>query len=159
MPVNYTIISQKNPVNPTAEPKFYARARAVGQDNISTIAKAISEDCTPNEEDCLIVVDGIMKQINQGLLDGKIVKIDRFGTFRATIHNRGEHCPTAEEYMKDPSKFNSQNAIAGINIIFTPAKELKLAIKNAPVKRYVPIMESPSIAKLREQQGGGTPAE
>ncbi len=131
MSVKYTAVQMANPRDIDAEKKWYARAKSVSQDTISTIATAISEDCTPNEEDCLIVVDGIMKQIIAGLKSGKIVVIDRLGTFRLTIRNHGGSCPTVAEYLKDPSKFNAQSAIAGVNVIFTPAKELKKAIKSA----------------------------
>lgn len=142
MSVKYTAVQMANPRDIDAEKKWYARAKSVSQDTISTIATAISEDCTPNEEDCLIVVDGIMKQIIAGLKAGKIVVIDRLGTFRLTIRNHGGSCPTVAEYLKDPSKFNAQSAIAGVNVIFSPAKELKKAIKSAAAEKYIPEEEN-----------------
>lgn len=150
MAIKYNVISQINPSNRDADPKFYARIISVAQDTISTIAKRLSEDCTPNEEDCLVVVDGIMKQIISGLKDGKIVKIDRFGTFRLTIKNDGEKCPTVEAYLKDPASFNQKTAIKGVNLIFTPAKDLSLAIKKARAEKYVPEDENPSIKAAKE---------
>ena len=155
MSVKYTAVQMANPRDIDAEKKWYARAKSVSQDTISTqhptppIATAISEDCTPNEEDCLIVVDGIMKQIIAGLKSGKIVVIDRLGTFRLTIRNHGGSCPTVAEYLKDPSKFNAQSAIAGVNVIFTPAKELKKAIKSAAAEKYIPEEENKSISDAR----------
>lgn len=149
MSVKYTAVQMANPRDIDAEKKWYARAKSVSQDTISTIATAISEDCTPNEEDCLIVVDGIMKQIIAGLKAGKIVVIDRLGTFRLTIRNHGGSCPTVAEYLKDPSKFNAQSAIAGVNVIFTPAKELKKAIKSAAAEKYIPEEENKSISDAR----------
>lgn len=133
-----------------AIPKFYARIISIAQDNISTIAQRLSEDCTPNEEDCLVVVDGIMKQIIAGLKEGKIVKIDRFGSFRLTIKNAGGNCPTVSQYLKDPASFNQKTAIAGVNLIFTPAKELSLAIKETGAEKYVPENENPSIRKAKK---------
>ena len=149
MSVKYTAVQMANPRDIDAEKKWYARAKSVSQDTISTIATAISEDCTPNEEDCLIVVDGIMKQIIAGLKSGKIVVIDRLGTFRLTIRNHGGSCPTVAEYLKGPSKFNAQSAIAGVNVIFTPAKELKKAIKSAAAEKYIPEEENKSISDAR----------
>lgn len=52
MSVKYTAVQMANPRDIDAEKKWYARAKSVSQDTISTIATAISEDCTPNEEDC-----------------------------------------------------------------------------------------------------------
>lgn len=148
--LKYNVIKQKNPMDEDALPKFYARIVSIAQDTISTIAKQLSEDCTPNEEDCLVVVDGIMKQIIAGLKEGKIVKIDRFGSFRLTIKNNGTKCPTVSQYLKDPASFNQKTAIAGVNLIFTPAKELRLAIKQAAAEKNVPEEENPSIKKAKE---------
>lgn len=148
--LKYNVIKQKNPTDKDATPKFYARIVSIAQDTISTIAKQLSEDCTPNEEDCLVVVDGIMKQIIAGLKEGKIIKIDRFGSFRLTIKNNGGKCPTVSQYLKDPASFNQKTAIAGVNLIFTPAKELRLAIKQAPAEKNVPEEENPSIKKAKE---------
>ena len=103
--LKYNVILQRNPRDEDAMPKYHARIISIAQDTISTIAKQLSEDCTPNEEDCLVVVDGIMKQIIAGLKEGKIVKIDRFGSFRLTIKNDGPNCPTVTEYLKDPASF------------------------------------------------------
>lgn len=148
--LKYNVILQKNPMDEDAAPKFYARIISIAQDTISTIAQQLSEDCTPNEEDCLVVVDGIMKQIIAGLKEGKIIKIDRFGSFRLTIRNNGTSCPTVSQYLKDPASFNQKTAIAGVNLIFTPAKELSLAIKKAGAEKYVPEEENPSIKKAKE---------
>ena len=78
-----------------------------------------------------------MKQIIAGLKAGKIVVIDRLGTFRLTIRNHGE-APHCCRIPKRPSKFNAQSAIAGVNVIFSPAKELKKAIKSAAAEKYIP---------------------
>lgn len=150
MSLKYNVIAQKNPADIDAPTKYYARIIAVAQDTISTISKRLSEDCTPNEEDCLVVVDGIMKQIISGLQEGKIVKIDRFGSFRLTIKNDGGNCPTVAQYLKDPASFNQKTAIKGTNLIFTPARELSLAIKQASAEKYVPEEENPSIKKAKE---------
>lgn len=148
--LKYNVIKQQNPMDKDAAPRYYARIVSIAQDNISTIAQRLSEDCTPNEEDCLVVVDGIMKQIIAGLKEGKIVKIDRFGSFRLTIRNKGGNCPTVSAYLKDPASFNQKTAIAGVNLIFTPAKELSLAVKQASTEKNVPEEENPSIKKAKK---------
>ena len=141
----------QNPRDREAPPKFYARAISVGQETLQTMAKEMSADCTINEEDCLVVLDGIRNQIIQGLKAGKIVRIDGFGTFRPTIISNGKKCPLASEYLADASKFNPTSAIAGAKIIFTPAKELKAAVRASASLKYTPVEESKSIQKLKEQ--------
>lgn len=148
MPIPYKVIPMLNPRDKDASKKHYARAISLGQENLSTMAKEISADCTVNEEDCLVVLDGIRNQILAGLKAGKIVRIDGFGTFRPTIISNGKKCPTASEYVADKSKFNPSTAIAGAKIIFTPAKELKAAVRAATCEKYIPAQENPSIAKL-----------
>lgn len=155
MATYYNVHAMKNPRDREAAPKFYGRAISISQETLETMAKEISADCTVNEEDCLVVLDGVRNQIIQGLKAGKIVRIDGFGTFRPTIISNGKKCPTASAYLADPSKFNPTSAIAGAKIIFTPAKELKNAVRASASLKYVPVEESKSIAKLRSGQSGG----
>ena len=150
MPIPYNVHAMENPRDRDAAPKYYGRAIALSQENVATMAKELSADCTINEEDCLVVLDGIRNQVIQGLKAGKIVRIDGFGTFRPTIISNGKKCPLASEYLADASKFNPNSAIAGAKIIFTPAKELKAAIRAASAEKYIPVEESASIKKLRE---------
>jgi len=151
MPIPYKVLPMLNPRDKEASPKFYGRAISLSQETVATMAKEISADCTVNEEDCLVVLDGIRNQIINGLKAGRIVRIDGFGTFRPTIVSNGKKCPTASEYVADKSKFNAVSAIAGAKIIFTPAKELKAAIVAATAEKYVPVKENPSIEKLFNQ--------
>lgn len=153
MSVFYKVIPMRNPRDKDASPKFYARAISLSQETVQTMAKEMSADCTINEEDCLVVLDAIRNQIIQGLKAGKIVRIDGFGTFRPTIISNGKKCPLASEYLADASKFNPNSAIAGAKIIFTPAKELKTAVRLASAEKYLPVEESKSIKKLKEEAG------
>src|SRR5574344_2218009 len=119
--IPYKVIGMKNPLDKTKPVKYYARAVQGSQSTLKDIASQISKDCTMNEEDCLVVIDGIMTQVINGLKEGKIVRIGRFGTFRLTILNQNN--PTADEYKaavaKGGSGFSNSN-IKGVNIIFTP---------------------------------------
>lgn len=148
MSIPYNVHAMRNPNEKGTPPKFYARAISLSQETLQTMAVEMSADCTINEEDCLVVLDGIRNQIIAGLKAGKIVRIDGFGTFRPTIISNGKKCPLASEYVADKSSFNPTTAIAGAKIIFTPAKELKAAIRAASAEKYVPVQENPSIAKL-----------
>lgn len=155
MATYYNVHPMVNPRDRESAPKFYGRAISISQETLQTMAKEMSSDCTINEEDCLVVLDGIRNQIIQGLKAGKIVRIEGFGTFRPTIISNGKKCPTASAYLEDPSKFNQASAIAGAKIIFTPAKELKAAVRASQSLKYVPVEESKSIAKLRSKGNGG----
>ena len=148
MSVPYKVHAMRNPRDKEAAPKFYGRAVSLSQQTVETMAKEISADCTVNEEDCLVVLDGLRNQIIQGLKAGQIVRVDGFGTFRPTIISNGKKCPTASQYVADKSKFNPTTAIAGAKIIFTPAKELKAAIRAASAEKYVEVEENKSIQKL-----------
>ena len=151
MATYYNVHPMANPRERDEAPKYYGRAISIGQETLQTMAKEMSSDCTINEEDCLVVLDGVRNQIIQGLKAGKIVRIDGFGTFRPTIISNGKKCPLASEYLADASKFNQASAIAGAKIIFTPAKELKAAIRLASAEKYIPVEESKSIKKLKEE--------
>ena len=151
MSIPYKVRAMRNPGEKGTPPKYYGHAISLSQETLQTMAKEMSADCTINEEDCLVVLDGVRNQIIQGLKAGKIVRIDGFGTFRPTIISNGKKCPLASEYLADASKFNQASAIAGAKIIFTPAKELKAAIRLASAEKYIPVEESKSIKKLKEE--------
>lgn len=148
MPIPYKVNAMRNPNEKNTPPKYYGRAISLSQETLQTMAEDLSKDCTINEEDCLVVLDGVRNQIIAGLKAGKIVRIDGFGTFRPTIISNGKKCPTASEYVADKSKFNPTTAIAGAKIIFTPDKALKAAVRAATCEKYIPAQENPSIAKL-----------
>lgn len=148
MPIPYKVNAMRNPNEKNTPPKYYGRAISLSQETLQTMAEDLSKDCTINEEDCLVVLDGVRNQIIAGLKAGKIVRIDGFGTFRPTIISNGKKCPTASEYVADKSKFNPTTAIAGAKIIFTPDKSLKAAVRAATCEKYIPAQENPSIAKL-----------
>jgi predicted histone-like DNA-binding protein len=152
----YKVQQIKNPLKPQEAAKYYARMVAMEQDTVSTLGKKIAQDCTPNEEDCLIVVDGIMKQVVNALKEGKTVVIDRFGTFRPTIKANGAKCPTLAEYRANSSSFNASTCISSVNIIFTPDSDLKTTVANTDLEKYTPTTAAPSMQQTLSGQTSGS---
>lgn len=63
--------------------------------------------------------------IGEELARGRIVKIDRLGTFALTLKGTG---------TDDPERLN-KNTILGAKILFKPAQQLKIILKNLTYKR------------------------
>ena len=63
--------------------------------------------------------------IGEELANGKMVKIDRLGTFALTLKGQG---------TDEPDKLN-KNTILGAKILFKPARNFKKLLQNLKYKR------------------------
>ncbi|MFC0344915.1 HU family DNA-binding protein [Epilithonimonas hispanica] len=127
MPVKYNVVERKNPLNKNATPKFYASAKADGEINLKAIAKEIAGGSTTvSDTDVLAVLNDLIKSIARHLNDGKIVKLDDFGSFRITLSSEG---------LETAEKVNS-SAIKSSKIIFRPGQDLQDMLRNLKYEKY-----------------------
>lgn len=127
MPVKYNVVERKNPLNQTAQPKFYAIAKADGEINLRAIAKEIAGGSTTvSDTDVLAVLNDLIKSIARHLNDGEIVKLGDFGTFRITLSSEGVE--TAE-------KVNT-SVIKSSKINFRPGQDLQDMLRNVKYEKY-----------------------
>jgi len=85
-----------NPQAPLDPRKWYGIAKASGEVGIRQLAKQISKETTLGTPDVVAVLEALLQNIPEYLLEGKIVKLGDFGTYRLTVSGQGAE--TLEEY-------------------------------------------------------------
>lgn len=129
--INYSIAAMKNPSDAKADPKYYAKMQASGIVDLDDMAEEISYATTLTDGDVLNVLRALIKQMKKNLTAGKIVRLEKFGTFQFQICSDGAESEKA---------FTPAN-IKKVNIQFRPgtlvreAQNLKvLSFKKVPKK-------------------------
>lgn len=109
------IIERPNPQDRLAENKFYAQVVATGKTDLERLAYLVSNQSTVREADCYAVLLSLLHNIVDELKQGKIVKLDKLGTFQLGIQSKGE--ASAEEV--------TLNSVTNLRIKFRPEKRMK----------------------------------
>ena len=118
--VKLTIIERPNPQDRAAENKFYAQAIATGTTDLERLAFLVSNQSTVIEADCYGVLLSLLHNVTDELSQGKIVKLDKLGSFQIGVSSKG--IATAEEL--------SASAVKKAHINFRPDKRLRTVLKN-----------------------------
>ena len=127
MSVKYNIVERKNPLDNKAPSKFYASAKADGEINLKAIAKEISGGSTTvSDTDVLAVINDLIKAIARHLINGEIVKLGDFGTFRITLSSEG---------VESIEKVNT-SVIKNSKINFRPGEDLRDMLRNVKYEKY-----------------------
>lgn len=82
-------ISRPNPQDRTAENKFYAQAVATGTTDLERLAYLVSHQSTVREADCYVVLLSLLHNISDELKQGRIVKLDKLGSFQIGVRSEG----------------------------------------------------------------------
>lgn len=113
--LNFSLRERVNPLAPLDPRKYYAFIQSQGTITLRKLAKRISRESTISMMDTMAVLEGFLQVIPDLLLDGKIVKLNDFGTFRVTISSSG--ADTAEDF--------TASMIKGLNLKFRPGVEFR----------------------------------
>jgi predicted histone-like DNA-binding protein len=113
-------IERPNPQDRVAANKFYAQAIATGTTDLERLAYLVSNQSTVREADCYAVLISLLHNIADELEQGKIVKLDKLGSFQIGI--RSEGVATEAEL--------SASAIKKAHINFRPDKRLRNMLAN-----------------------------
>ena len=125
MSVSYSLVQRPKPGDPSAPKKFYAVAVKSGEASLRELANQIAEISTVSSIDTLAVLESFLKVIPDHLLNGRIVRLGDFGSFRLTIESNGSE--TAEAF--------SSADIRGVKVRFNPGKMIKSLLKTASFQR------------------------
>ena len=125
MAVDFKMVPKQNNIATPPEVKYYPCAVSSGEVDLDYIADIIAGRCTVSVADCYGVLIAMSDVIGEQLANGKIVKIERLGTFALTIKASG---------TDEPEKLN-KNCILGARMVYKPAKNLKRTLNNLQYKR------------------------
>lgn len=89
MSVKYSITAMKNPQNPDAPKKYFAKAQARDTVELNRIADEIAYATSLTDGDVLNVLRGLIKKMKEHLSDGDIVSLGDFGTFQYQLSSQG----------------------------------------------------------------------
>ncbi|MCD7973328.1 MAG: HU family DNA-binding protein [Candidatus Azobacteroides sp.] len=115
MSVQYTLFRQKNPAKPEEPMKWFALAKSKSGITLKEMGRNISQSSTVNMVDVVAVLEALKQEIEKHLSEGKIVRMDDFGSFQLTIGSEG---------VKSEQAFHP-GLIRRRRIVFRPGKVLK----------------------------------
>ncbi|MDO6739098.1 HU family DNA-binding protein [Wenyingzhuangia sp. 2_MG-2023] len=82
-------VQKVNPQDLTAEKKFYAQAVTTGTVDLERLAYLVANQSTVREADCYAVILSLVHNIMDELQQGKIVKLDKLGSFQVGVKTSG----------------------------------------------------------------------
>lgn len=141
--VNYSVSPRINPRDKEAAPKYYARMQASGTVDFDTLANEISYATSLTDGDVSNVLRALVVQMKKNLTDGKIVKLDGFGSFQFQVSSKGS--VTEEDYRA--------SLIQKVRIQFKPGRLIRevLNINSLSFQKVKPRKSAPS---KTEEEGG-----
>ena len=80
-------ISKSNPQDRVAENKYYAQVVSSGKTDLERLAYLVANQSTVREADCYAVILSLLHNIVDELKQGKIVKLDKLGSFQIGINS------------------------------------------------------------------------
>ena len=133
MAIPYKLYQDKREDSKTYN-KWYARATYYDVTNTDKLASMIEAATTLTKPDVLACISAFLQYINQELIAGHRVVLDKFGAFRVGIKTKGS------DTLKDWSVTKN---VKSMHIIFTPAiytspdhKRFKSLLAGATLKQY-----------------------
>lgn len=123
--LEFALRQKPNPQDPTAARKFYAVTQYNGDLSLRDIATWISRESTVSLMDTMAVLEGLLQVMPDFLLDGKIIRLGEFGSFRVSISSGGSD--TAEDF--------DQSLIRKLRIRFRPGKEMQKLLSDVEYKK------------------------
>ncbi|NJB81730.1 HU family DNA-binding protein [Wenyingzhuangia aestuarii] len=113
-------LQKTNPQDLTAEKKFYAQAVATGTTDLERLAYLVSNQSTVREADCYAVILSLVHNIVDELEQGKIVKLNKLGSFQVGIRS----------FPSETEKEVTASTVKSAHLNFRPDVKLRNMLKN-----------------------------
>lgn len=113
-------VKRPNPLDRTLADKFYAQAVSTGTTDLERLAYLVSNQSTVREADCYAVLLSLLHNIIDELQQGKIVKLDKLGSFQVGVRSEGS--TNAEEL--------TISAVKKAHVNFRPDKRMRDMLQN-----------------------------
>ncbi len=123
--LSFNVISKVNPRDLEAPRKFYAVKQPQGVVSVRELAERISRESMLGIVETTAVIEGLLQAVPMLLLEGKIVKLGEFGSYRVSISSTG---------TESPEVFNS-SLIKSPKIIFRPGRVFADKLKTIKYSR------------------------
>lgn len=122
-------VAKINPRDVLADNKHYVQVVSTGKTDLERLAYLVSNQSTVREGDCYAVILSLLHNIMDELMQGRIVKLDKLGSFQLGVSSEGvTNAQDVNQYL-----------VKDIRIKFRPDKRMK---KNLNLKTVAFTMES-----------------
>ncbi|WP_435523314.1 HU family DNA-binding protein [Chryseobacterium indoltheticum] len=122
MSIKYTVIERGEPgVTGGGTKKWYAVIKNDGEVTIDNLVEEIEKFSSLSESDIRGVIIALENVIQKKLIDGKIIRLDKLGSFYPSLSSSGSD---SEE------KFNV-SLIKGVKVNYRPGKRINDALSTA----------------------------
>lgn len=112
MPVNITVTTRRDPRDRNSKTKYHATVRSKERIKIARIASEISTIASVNSLHTAAVLEAFISFVPDRLVDGHIVELGGFGTFRVSVSSTG---------ASDPQDVTPQS-ITDVRVVFRPGE-------------------------------------
>ena len=104
---------------------YYAQTSVTKRLDLNTICSRIEMYCTASRGEIILVLDGLIKVMNEALAEGESIHLGEFGSFRMVAGSKGAATP--EEF--------EVSMIKKPRIVFYPGKALRLMLEDIKLER------------------------
>ena len=125
MTVKFNVTPRKDPRDQNSQPKYYATVKSSGRADTNAIARSINSMSTVSSVDTAAVLEAFLHVVPDKLVEGNIVELGDFGTFRVSVSSQGE--ATAEDV--------TARSITDVRVLFSPGKRFMQALNAAEFQK------------------------
>ena len=125
MSIPFIILEKHNPQKPAEPKRFYAQAKSRGSLDLREIARILGQRSTVSTADVVAVLEGLIELVPEKLMEGYLLKLGDFGTFRIGFSSKGE-----EKALSVKSK-----SISKPRINFRPGKVIREELNKAEFEK------------------------
>lgn len=125
MSAKYNVVPKKNPQDQESPPRYYPVIKSSGRINQRGLAQKGAQISTLSSADLAAALETLLTLIPQELMEGNIVDLGDFGSFRLSVKADGSDNET------DVTARN----IKSVNVRFTPGKEFKLSLSRVTFEK------------------------
>ena len=125
MTVKFNVTPRKDPRDQNSQPKYYATVKSNGRADTNAIAKSINSMSTVSSVDTAAVLEAFLHVVPDKLVEGNIVELGDFGTFRVSVSSQGE--ATAEDV--------TARSITDVRVLFTPGRRFMQTLNTAEFQK------------------------
>lgn len=118
-------MARKSFADPAAPPKYYAVAKSRNKVTMKMVCARVANATTMSEADVYGVLKALLAEMGFILMEGDMVELDDFGTFRLTVNSEG---------VEDVDDVTS-NLVTKVNIRYRAGSDLANKVKSIKIEK------------------------
>lgn len=133
--MNYIIVKNNNE-SAKGFGKFYARASYNGFIGTDELSERVAYSTTVTKADVKAVIEGLIVEMNRGMVEGYKIRLDNFGIFKLGITTKP---------ADSPEDFTAAKNIVGVHVNFQPTIKVDSAtgLRSDNLRKGIKLTEAP----------------